>query len=91
MPDPNDAVENQKRNIEASTGRAFDAWVDLARASGLEKHGELIAWLKSEHGMSHGNANLIALSARRGADAPTGDALVDADLHRDEAAAAPAS
>ena len=69
MPGPDAQVENQKRNIEASTGRSFDAWVGLARASGLEKHGELMAWLKTEHGLSHGNANLVALSARRGSDA----------------------
>lgn len=78
MPDPDAQVESQKRNIEASTGRSFDAWVELARSSGREKHGELMAWLKTEHGLSHGNANLVALSARRGSDAPTGDALVDA-------------
>ena len=52
MPDVVDeAVENQKRNVELRTGRAFDSWVDLARASGPEKHGELVAWLKSQHGM----------------------------------------
>lgn len=89
MPDPDAQVENQKRNIEASTGRSFDAWVDLARASGLEKHGELMAWLKTEHGLSHGNANLVALSARRGSDAPTGDALVNSIYAGQKAAVRP--
>lgn len=66
MPDVvDDAIENQKRNIEGRTGRAFDAWVALARGRGREKHGELLAWLKGEHGVSHGDANLIALTARR--------------------------
>lgn len=78
MPDLDEAVENQKRNIEKSTGRSFDAWVELARSSGLAKHGEILAWLKTEHGLGHGNANLVALSARRGDAAPVGDALVDA-------------
>ena len=62
---------------------------DLARASGLEKHGELMAWLKTEHGLSHGNANLVALSARRGSDAPTGDALVDSNYAGQKAAVRP--
>ncbi len=55
MPDVVDeAVENQKRNVELGTGRAFDSWVELARASGPEKHGELVAWLKSQHGIARG-------------------------------------
>lgn len=66
MPDVVDeAVEKQKRNIEGRTGRAFDAWVALARASGRAKHGELLAWLKTEHGLGHGDANLVALTVRR--------------------------
>jgi hypothetical protein len=72
------ATQNQIRNIETSTGRSMDDWVGLVGASGLTKHGEILAWLKAEHGMSHGNANLVALIARRGSQAPTGDALVDA-------------
>lgn len=79
MPDVVDAaLENQRRNIEARTGRAFDEWLALARGSGHEKHGALLAWLKSKHGVSHGDANRIALDARR-TDAPeagsAGDAL----------------
>jgi hypothetical protein len=62
-------------NIERSTGRSFDEWVALARASGLEKHGEVVAMLKSEHGLGHGNANLIAHRARS-EDAPQDDAAL---------------
>jgi hypothetical protein len=60
-----EALDNQKRNIGTRTGRTFEAWVAIARASGIEKHGALLAWLKSEHGLGHGDANLIALTARR--------------------------
>lgn len=78
MPDPEAQTQNQIRNIESSTGRSMDAWVALVNASGKAKHGEIVNWLKTEHGMSHGNANLIALIALRGPDAPEGDDLVDA-------------
>lgn len=79
MPDVVDeAVEKQKRNVEGRTGRAFDAWVALACASGPDKHGELLSWLKAEHGLGHGDANLIALTARRGGDGGlAGSAAVD--------------
>ena len=78
MPDLDEAVRNQIRNIEASTGRSMDEWVALVGSSGRSKHGEIVAWLKSEHGLTHGNANRIALTALRGPAAPEGDALVDA-------------
>src|SRR5918993_2026496 len=66
MPDVVDeALDNQKRNIGTRTGRAFEAWVAIARASGIDTHGALLAWLKAEHGLGHGDANLIVLTARR--------------------------
>jgi predicted transport protein len=60
-----DATETQKRNIEMTTGRSIDEWVALARSSGNERHSDILAWLKAEHGFSHGNANLVALLAKR--------------------------
>ena len=61
-----DAVQSQVRNIEQATGRSMDAWVALVKATGMERHSEILAWLKTEHGFSHGNANLVALIAKRG-------------------------
>ena len=73
-----DAVQTQARNIERTTGRSIDAWLALVRASGKERHTEILTWLKTEHGFSHGNANLVALAAKRGSVAGGGDELVDA-------------
>lgn len=58
-------------------GRSIDAWLALVRASGKERHTEILTWLKTEHGFSHGNANLVALTAKRGSVAG-GDELVEA-------------
>jgi hypothetical protein len=77
MPDPDEATRNQVRNFEASSGRSIDDWVALARGSGLEKHAQIVAWLKSEYAIGHGNANLVALTCLRGPVAPTGDGLID--------------
>jgi hypothetical protein len=68
-----DAMRTQMANIERSTGRSFDDWVALVRAAGLEKHGEMIAMLKSRYGLGHGNANLIAHRARADDHAAQGD------------------
>ena len=45
-------------------GEAMAEWVAIVRASGLQKHGEMVAMLKADHGLGHGNANLIAIRAR---------------------------
>lgn len=72
-------VANQIADIERSTGRSLNDWIEIVRASGLEKHGEAVAMLKTEHGLGHGNANLIVTRAREmaagGAAAP--DDLVE--------------
>ena len=47
-------------NLPAKTGKSLDAWLDVLNGRKLEKHGEIIKHLKSEHGVTHGFANLIA-------------------------------
>lgn len=73
-----DAVQTQIRNIEQSSGRSMADWIALVGASGRSKHGEIVAWLKSDHGLTHGNANLVALTAKRGSATGGGDEPVDA-------------
>lgn len=45
--------------IEKKYGKSISEWQTLVRASGLAKHGELVTWLKTQHGMGHGHANAI--------------------------------
>jgi hypothetical protein len=73
-----DAVQTQVRNIEGRHGRSMAALIELVRDSGKAKHGEIVAWLKAEHGFGHGDANLVALTYLRGPAAPEGDDLLDA-------------
>lgn len=58
---------NQVANLERATGRRLEEWIAVVRASGLEKHGEAVAMLKRDHGLGHGNANLIVIRAREAA------------------------
>ncbi|MFF8990342.1 DUF4287 domain-containing protein [Streptomyces sp. NPDC014983] len=46
-------------SIEKKYGRPIGAWQELIRSSPLTKHMELVAWLKSEHGLGHGHANAL--------------------------------
>jgi hypothetical protein len=68
-----DAVASFERNIEAQTGKSAAAWGALAAARGLTKHGQMVAWLKTEHGLSHSHANHAAKHATRAAAPPPAD------------------
>lgn len=41
------AEESQWRNLETQTGKNKAQWLQLAMAKKLDKHGELVAWLKN--------------------------------------------
>src|SRR5262245_61193441 len=67
-------LQSQIRNIEATYGRSMDEWTGLIAATGLQRHGEIVAWLKTEHGLTHGAANRVALVYLAAAEpAPSGD------------------
>jgi predicted transport protein len=63
---PEDMARTMIANMPAKTGKSLDEWVAIIKASGLEKHGEMVKLLKSEHGMTHGFANLVGHAARGG-------------------------
>ena len=58
------AKANQLANIETRTGKKLSELVKLIKVSGLERHGEVVAMLKSKLGMGHGDANAIAHYAK---------------------------
>ncbi len=51
-------------NLEKNTGRAFSDWIAEVRGLGALKHGEVVAHLKTKHGLGHGYANLVAHAAK---------------------------
>ena len=75
--DPNNELANMTANLEAKTGRSMSSWVEIVLSSGKVKHGEMIAYLKAEHGLTHGYANLVAHTARERA---TGGPVAGSDL-----------
>jgi hypothetical protein len=66
-------------NLEAKTGRSFDEWLAVARATGHVKHAALVSALKSDHALTHGYANLVAHRAlATDAGSHADDDLIDA-------------
>lgn len=46
-------------SIEKNYGQPIAHWLDLLKSCEGMKHMEMVAWLKTEHGMGHGHANAI--------------------------------
>lgn len=57
---PEAAAQTMIDNLPDKTGKSLDDWLALLNKQKLEKHGEIVKWLKSEQGVTHGFANLIA-------------------------------
>ena len=76
---PEEMAEAMVRNLAEKTGKNLAQWLKITGGSKLKKHGELVKFLKSEHGVSHGYAGLIAhktLESDAGSVSNVGD-LVD--------------
>lgn len=70
-----DMLESMKKGLAAKTGKPLEHWVSVVKASGLEKHGEQVKLLKSEHGLGHGHANFVCQAAKGRLDADPEDML----------------
>jgi hypothetical protein len=64
-----EGLEAQIRNIEQQYGKSLNEWIALVKESGLTKHTDIVAMLKSQYGMSHGSAHRVALKAREADEA----------------------
>ena len=60
MADADAAGAKMIANLEANTGKSLDQWIAASKASGHARHKALIDWLKADHGLTHGYANLVA-------------------------------
>ncbi len=73
------ATQTMIDNIPAKTGRPLTEWFAELDAAGLDKHGQAVGFLKAQHGMSHGFANLVVtLHRSRDGEPASGDDLVAA-------------
>ncbi len=91
MATPEQGMQSMIENLAAKSGKALPEWIKIARGSGKTKHGEIVKFLKEQHEIGHGYANLIAQEALKadGAAEPSGDALIDAQYDGKKAALRP--
>jgi predicted transport protein len=52
------------QNIEKKFGKPFGEWIKIVKKQKLEKHNEILKFLKERHGFTHGYANLVSMKAR---------------------------
>jgi hypothetical protein len=82
MSTPEEQARTMIANLPEKTGRSLEDWLVLTVPAPHAKHGALVKWLKTEHGISHGFANLIAhetLAARAGGAAAGAQGAAAAD------------
>jgi predicted transport protein len=60
MTSPDAATKTMIENLPEKTGKSLEQWLQVLARQDFEKHGEIVKWLKSEHAVTHGFANLIA-------------------------------
>lgn len=61
MATPEEMAHSMINNLGEKTGKDLGQWLKIVNSSGLVKHGEIVKYLKSDQGMTHGYANLISL------------------------------
>ena len=92
MPQSPDEMANAMiANLKDKTGKTLEQWIAIAKKSGAAKHGEIVKMLKSDHGMTHGFANLVAHKTLKSDAGSIGDStdLVAAQYAGDKAALKP--
>lgn len=71
MASPEEMAQSMVANMPEKTGRSLEQWLKIVTGSGLEKHGQIVKFLKADQGMTHGFANLVAHHALN--PEPTGE------------------
>ena len=84
---PEDMAAAMIANLKEKTGKTMPQWLKICKASKLEKHGQIVKHLKSDHGMTHGFANMVAHehlsgAASKAASGGSNDGLIDSQYSK---------
>lgn len=54
-----------EKGLLEKTGKPLEHWITVVRKSKIERHLEIINFLKTNHGLSYGYANFVALKTKK--------------------------
>ena len=64
-----------EKGLLEKTGKPLDHWIKVVRQSKIEKHLEIINFLKAKHGFTYGFANFVALKTKKSDAASINDSI----------------
>jgi len=73
--DVDKAFQTMIDNLQKNTGKSLEEWVDIVKKENLPKHGQIVKFLKENHGFTHGFANLVAHRANESDAASVAESL----------------
>jgi hypothetical protein len=56
-------LQSMINNLNEKTGKDLDQWLKVIASGAHHSHSDIVKYLKSDHGVTHGYANLIAREA----------------------------
>lgn len=59
------AEKKMVENIKLKFGKPLSEWIKIVKKEKLEKHSEILKFLKDNYGFTHGYANLVSMKARK--------------------------
>lgn len=68
-------------NAEKQTGITPREFTTMAQEKNLTKSGEIVAWLKADHGLGHGHATSLARLVTKGEEFVAANHGVDGVIH----------
>jgi predicted transport protein len=80
MASPEEMMQSMIANFAEKTGKSLEDWTVLAKTAPEQKHGKIVAWLKSTQGLTHGYANMVATAVLKPESFAPKTAQDDADL-----------
>ena len=86
MATPEEMALKMIENMPEKTGKSLNQWLQITAAMQSEKHGAIVKFLKTDHGLTHGFANLIAHETLKSASMHAEDAdLIESQYAGDKA------
>ncbi len=72
---PEEMAQSMIDNMPAKTGKSLGEWLEIVATTDLQRHGQIVKFLKVHHSVTHGFANLVAHKALEAASGATPDLL----------------